>query len=37
MFDVGRFLTGSIHLKSNVTLHLLEGAVLLGVLNPIGL
>ena len=35
MFDVGRFLTGSIHLKSNVTLHLLEGAVLQGVLNPL--
>ncbi len=35
VFDVGRFLTGSIHLKSNVTLHLLEGAVLLGVLNPL--
>ena len=34
VFDVGRFLTGSIHLKSNVTLHLLEGAVLLGALNP---
>src|SRR4026208_1422610 len=34
VFDVGRFLTGSIHLKSNVTLHLLEGAVLLGTLNP---
>jgi len=34
VFDVGRFLTGTIHLKSNVTLHLLEGAVLLGVLNP---
>ena len=34
VFDVGRFLTGSIHLKSNVTLHLLEGAVLLGVTNP---
>lgn len=34
VFDVGRFLTGSIHLKSNVTIHLLEGAVLLGVLNP---
>ncbi len=34
VFDVGRFLTGSIHLKSDVTLHLLEGAVLLGVLNP---
>ena len=34
VFDVGRFLSGSIHLKSDVTLHLLEGAVLLGVLNP---
>src|ERR1700704_2886908 len=34
VFDVGRFLTGSIHLKSNVTLHLKEGAVLLGALNP---
>jgi polygalacturonase len=34
VFDVGRFLTGTIHLKSNVTLHLLEGAVLLGSLNP---
>ena len=35
VFDVGRFLTGSIHLKSGVTLHLLEGAVLLGALNPL--
>src|SRR6476659_11316529 len=35
VFDAGRFLTGSIHLKSNVTLHLLEGAVLLGALNPL--
>ncbi|MEP7108025.1 MAG: glycosyl hydrolase family 28 protein [Ferruginibacter sp.] len=34
VFDVGRYLTGSIHLKSNVTIHLVEGAVLLGVLNP---
>ena len=34
VFDVGRFLTGTIHLKSNVTLHLLEGAVILGVTNP---
>src|SRR5947207_11753251 len=34
VFDAGRFLTGSIHLKSDVTLHLLEGSVLLGVLNP---
>src|SRR5512138_2000473 len=35
VFDVGRFLTGSIHLKSNVTIHLLEGAVLLGTSNPL--
>ncbi len=35
VFDAGRFLTGSVHLKSNVTLHLLEGAVLLGALNPL--
>src|SRR6476620_4003599 len=35
IFDVGRFLTGSIHLKSNVTLHLLEGAVIVGSLNPL--
>lgn len=35
VFDVGRFLTGSIHLRSNVTLHLLEGAVLVGSLNPL--
>jgi hypothetical protein len=35
VFDVGRYLTGSIHLKSNVTLHLMEGAVLLGTLNPL--
>jgi hypothetical protein len=34
VFDVGRYLTGSIHLKSNVGIHLLEGAVLLGVTNP---
>jgi polygalacturonase len=34
VFDAGRYLTGSIHLKTNVTLHLMEGAVLLGVLNP---
>src|SRR5215470_17262254 len=35
VFDVGRYLTGSVHLKSNVTLHLMEGAVLLGALNPL--
>lgn len=34
VFDVGRYLTGSIHLKSNITLHLQEGAVILGVTNP---
>lgn len=34
VFHVGRYLTGSIHLKSNVTLQLQEGAVLLGSLNP---
>jgi polygalacturonase len=35
IFDVGRFLTGSIHLRSNVTLHLFEGAVIVGSLNPL--
>lgn len=34
VFTVGKFLTGSIYLKSNVTLHLEEGAVILGSLNP---
>ena len=34
VFHVGRFLTGTIYLKSNVTLQLEEGAVLLGSLNP---
>jgi Glycosyl hydrolases family 28 len=34
VFDVGKFLTGSIHLRSNVTIQLQEGAVLLGALNP---
>jgi len=34
VFDVGRYLTGTIRMKSNVGLHLLEGAVLLGVTNP---
>jgi polygalacturonase len=34
VFSVGRYLTGSIHLKSNVTLRIEEGAVLLGSLNP---
>jgi polygalacturonase len=34
VFSVGRYLTGSIHLQSNVTLQLEEGAVLVGSLNP---
>ena len=34
VFHVGRYLTGTIHLRSNVTLHLEEGAVLVGSLNP---
>ena len=34
VFYVGRYLTGSIHLKSNVTIQLQEGAVLVGSLNP---
>lgn len=34
VFHVGRYLTGSIYMKSNVTIQLEEGAVLLGSLNP---
>jgi len=34
IFHVGRYLTGSIYLKSNVTINLEEGATLLGSLNP---
>lgn len=34
VFYVGRYVTGSIFLKSNVTIHLEEGAVLVGSLNP---
>ncbi len=34
IFSVGRYLTGSIHLKSDVMIELKEGAVLLGSLNP---
>ena len=34
VFDVGRYLTGSIHLKSTVTIVLKEGAVIVGSLNP---
>jgi hypothetical protein len=33
-FYVGRYLTGSIFLKSNVTINLNEGAILLGSTNP---
>jgi polygalacturonase len=35
VFNVGRYLTGSVYLKSNVTIHLEEGAVLLGSTNPL--
>lgn len=34
VFDVGRYLTGTIYLKSGVTIHLLEGAILVGSPNP---
>lgn len=34
VFYVGRYLTGSIHMRSNVTIHLNEGAILVGSLNP---
>ena len=34
VFYVGRYLTGTIHLKSNVTIQLEEGAILLGSVNP---
>ena len=34
VFYVGRYLTGSINLRSNVTIQLNEGAVLLGSTNP---
>ena len=33
-FWVGRYLTGSIHMKSNVTIELMEGAILVGSTNP---
>lgn len=33
-FFVGRYLTGSIHLKSNVVIRLNEGAILVGSVNP---
>jgi hypothetical protein len=34
MFYVGRYLTGTIHMKSNVEIHLEEGAILVGSTNP---
>lgn len=34
VFDVGRYLTGSIHLKSGDTIVLQEGATIVGSLNP---
>jgi hypothetical protein len=34
VFFVGRYLTGTIHLKSNVTIQLEEGAILVGSVNP---
>lgn len=34
VFSVGRYLSGSLQVKSNVTLHLQEGAVLVGSTNP---
>src|SRR5271163_4508117 len=34
IFSVGRYLTGTVELKSHVTLQLNEGATLLGSLNP---
>lgn len=34
VFHVGRYLTGSIYIKSNVIIHLKEGAILIGSLNP---
>lgn len=34
VFYVGRYLTGTIHLKSNVSIELKEGATLVGSLNP---
>ena len=35
VFYVGRYLTGTIHLKSNVTIQLEEGAILVGSVNPL--
>ena len=35
VFYVGRYLTGTIYLKSNVTIQLEEGAILVGSPNPL--
>ncbi|MCJ7821081.1 MAG: glycoside hydrolase, partial [Bacteroidales bacterium] len=35
VFYVGRYLTGTIYLKSDVTIQLEEGAILLGSVNPL--
>ena len=35
VFYVGRYLTGTIYLKSNVTIQLEEGAIMVGSLNPL--
>jgi len=35
VFYVGRYLTGTVYLKSNVTIQLEEGAILVGSLNPL--
>ena len=35
VFQIGNYVTGSIYLKSNVTLHLEPGATLLGSTNPL--
>ena len=34
VFYVGRYLIGSVHLKSNVTIQLEEGAIIVGSTNP---
>ncbi len=34
VFYVGRYLTGTVYLKSNVIIHLEEGAILVGSVNP---
>ncbi|PZP45360.1 MAG: glycoside hydrolase [Pseudopedobacter saltans] len=34
IFDSGTYVTGTVYIKSNVTLHLLKGATILGSTNP---